>query len=117
MENVTHVTQVTKDIYRVLKDDCEIVVGKVGKIVLIVDFSEKWKMGDVPFVAYRRMYLTNDAAYRKLMHLLGKMCKKDVSSKYFRNHIKEEHMRNGKLRKASIHAVMLAIEKLQEEVL
>ena len=47
------------------------------------------------FIALGKRYVEQSEAYLKACKVVGKMCKKDVESKYFANHKMEEHACNG----------------------
>lgn len=78
------VTFFDKDVARVSKDKCSVLVIQCGLYVVIV--REELVAKDSNWVL--NTYLAHDTgvAYEKWLHWIGKMCKKELSSKYFANY-------------------------------
>lgn len=63
--------------------------------VLVVDKNLEVNPGE-PFIKLAYLYNRHEQAYEEWLHIIGKMCKKECTSKYFDNPKMEEHLSNGK---------------------
>lgn len=80
---------------QIQKGDDTILVLQSHEYVIIVDKDvEVWD--NDPFVKLAKMYSRHDLAYNEWMRLIGKMCKKEYTSKYFGNPILGDHLKNGR---------------------
>lgn len=79
----------------------EISKGKNTNLVLlsheyVVIVDRSILCGCEPFVKLAKMYNSHNQAYDEWLRVIGKMCKKDCTSKYFDNPVMGEHMSNGR---------------------
>ncbi len=63
--------------------------------VLVVDRDVEVRPG-VPFIKLAKLCSGSEQAYDEWLRLVGKMCKKECTSKYFDNPVPSEHLSNGK---------------------
>lgn len=62
---------------------------------IVVMAKKNIKVKNINFIPYCAVYDNTEDAYKKWLHLIGKMCKKSSTSKYFKNPILDEHFVNG----------------------
>ncbi len=63
------------------------------EFVVVMDRYES--VGNVPFIKLAKSFDNPSDAYDEWLHVIGKMCKKSATSKYFDKPKYEEHLRNG----------------------
>lgn len=97
------------DIATVKKNGCpEVMVAKSDNMVTISQPSTQAPDGG-PFIALVKCKEDSSAAYTEWLYLIGKMCKKEPDSKYFKNPKFEEHLINGDADTSSKKATAMAI--------
>lgn len=112
---VNTVSALTDQIYMIQKDGISIYVAHHKNIAMIID--EEVIMPDkLPFCALIHTFETDGEAYDKCMFLIGKMCKKDITSKYFRFHEWKEHLKNGNFEHASMEEITTAVKEVKETI-
>lgn len=55
---------------------------------------------NVPLIKLAKVFSTPDEAYEEWLHVIGKLCKKKSTSKYFDNPNWDEHLVNGKFKES-----------------
>lgn len=63
------------------------------EIVVLTSLNDE--VNREPFIKIAKLCKDYDEAKQEFYHILGKMCLKDSSSKYFNSPNKEEHLKNG----------------------
>ncbi len=67
----------------------------IRRYEMVCVISTQIYIDDIPFVKYLHFCKDQSVSHNKLVHLVGKMCLKQATSKYFEKPIFSEHMRNG----------------------
>lgn len=84
---------IKKDLQVVGQPNYTTAVSLRDKTVLVVSMQQM--LNDVPMVLLIKECFSNEKALSTFYKVVGKLCKKDASSKYFESCIVAEHMNNG----------------------
>lgn len=91
----TNVEFLTRDVALIAKQDGSVLVGRKGTTILIVSADRSDIESGRPLILLAKECADEDAAVRKMLYLVGKMCRKDEDSKYFANQHTVPNMTNG----------------------
>lgn len=91
----TEVEFLSRDVALVAKQDGSVLVGRRGTTVLVVSSDRSDIETGRPLILLAKESADEDTAVRKMLYLVGKMCRKDEDSKYFANQHTVPNMTNG----------------------
>lgn len=80
---------------QICKGNTTILVVQSHEIVVVVDRYLTVDGGD-PFIKLAKVFNNPEQAYNEWLHVVGKMCKKECTSKYFDKPKISDHLNNGK---------------------
>ncbi len=115
VNKVTKVTAVTDTIFLLSKASVCMCVAQYENVVVVFDTGVVMD-NDLPFVALTHTFCNSKEAYRKCMFLVGKLCKKQASSKYFTQHNYQEHLRNGDFDHVDVQQVIDVVKEVKKKV-
>lgn len=100
LSNVVETSEVvmwSDDVCLINKRGYAIAVVKRDKFCYIMSLTHRYLKNDnlIEFIPYAYTSRSKKKVYKKWLHLIGKMCKKEVSSKYFADPRFKDHLSNG----------------------
>lgn len=79
---------------QITKCGCTVLVLQSHEYVVVVDKNIKRDKNE-PFVKLAKVFNRPNQAYKEWLRVIGKMCKKDCTSKYFGFPDVHDHLKNG----------------------
>ncbi len=74
------------------------------EFVVVVD--QRLTVRGTPFIKLAKEMSSSKEAYDEWLRVIGKLCKKDIMSKYFSNPKFDEHLNNGKFREQIVDTIV-----------
>ena len=113
MRNLTRSWKINEEAMVIEKDGMSVIVVFNDNLVLVIDANTI--IDGEPFIALSKRFETKSECYEEWLHIMGKMLKKNSSSKYFGNKKLEEHLNNGPLEEKDRKAAIKFARNICEE--